>query len=113
LATARPRGLPQWAGFRLRYNRCMAKVTEKERFMATLRELPEDATVADAIERLLFMAKIEGHSSIGGRAARFSRSDQEAISEVMSLLWTARAADDLAAIRDFIRRDSERYAEAV
>jgi predicted transcriptional regulator len=33
--------------------------TTKERILAALRGLPPDATVEDAIERLVFMAKVE------------------------------------------------------
>jgi predicted transcriptional regulator len=34
-------------------------VTTKERILEALRNLPPDATVDDAIERLVFMAKVE------------------------------------------------------
>ncbi len=33
--------------------------TTKERILEALRDLPADATVDDAIERLVFMAKVE------------------------------------------------------
>mgnify|MGYP000633944259 CR=1 FL=1 len=35
------------------------EVTEKQRAIDALRALPDQATIADAIERLCFMAKIE------------------------------------------------------
>ena len=37
----------------------MPKETEKQRVIEAVRGLPEDATLADAIERLCFMAKVE------------------------------------------------------
>jgi hypothetical protein len=36
----------------------MARIT-RERMIEVIRELPEDASVDDAIERLVFLAKIE------------------------------------------------------
>jgi predicted transcriptional regulator len=36
-----------------------APATSKERILEALRSLPADATVDDAIERLVFMAKVE------------------------------------------------------
>ena len=36
----------------------MARIT-RERMIEAIRELPEDASVDDAIERLVFLAKIE------------------------------------------------------
>ncbi|RIL04470.1 MAG: hypothetical protein DCC71_14010 [Proteobacteria bacterium] len=37
----------------------MANPTTKERILAALEDLPADATIDDAIERLVFLAKIE------------------------------------------------------
>lgn len=37
----------------------MAQATPKERILEALRELPADATIDDAIERLVFLARIE------------------------------------------------------
>jgi predicted transcriptional regulator len=37
----------------------MPEATAKERILEALRDLPADATVDDAIERLIFVAKIE------------------------------------------------------
>ena len=37
----------------------MADARTKDRVLETVRQLPEDATVEDAIERLYFMAKVE------------------------------------------------------
>jgi predicted transcriptional regulator len=37
----------------------MAEATPKERMLNALRELPSDATYDDAIERLVFLAKVE------------------------------------------------------
>ena len=37
----------------------MAQATAKERILEALRELPADATIDDAIERLVFLARIE------------------------------------------------------
>ena len=34
-------------------------MTAKERMLQTVKELPEDATVEDAMERLLLLAKVE------------------------------------------------------
>jgi hypothetical protein len=34
-------------------------MTTKERVLQTVKELPEDATVEDAMERLLLLAKVE------------------------------------------------------
>jgi predicted transcriptional regulator len=42
------------------YNGCdMPETSTRERIIAALRDLPEDATFEDAIERLVFLAKIE------------------------------------------------------
>ena len=37
----------------------MSSETVKQRVIATMESLPEDATIEDAIERLCFMAKVE------------------------------------------------------
>ncbi|MGH7571518.1 MAG: hypothetical protein ACREMK_06710 [Gemmatimonadota bacterium] len=37
----------------------MGEAIEKNRILEALRDLPDDATVDDAIERLVFIAKIE------------------------------------------------------
>lgn len=37
----------------------MADANTKDRVLETVRQLPEDATVEDAMERLYFMAKVE------------------------------------------------------
>ncbi len=37
----------------------MSESTTKERILEALRDLPSDATCEDAIERLVFLAKIE------------------------------------------------------
>ena len=37
----------------------MPAETEKQRLLEALQDLPEDATIEDAIERLCFIAKIE------------------------------------------------------
>ena len=37
----------------------MASPTTRDRILDALRNLPEDATVDDAIERLLFLAKVD------------------------------------------------------
>jgi predicted transcriptional regulator len=37
----------------------MAELTTKERIIEAIRKLPADATIEDAIERLVFLAKIE------------------------------------------------------
>ena len=39
--------------------RAMAEATPKDRILEALRELPPDATYDDAIERLVFLAKVE------------------------------------------------------
>lgn len=41
------------------YNSPMPTGTEKQRAIEALGGLPEDATLADAIERLCFVAKVE------------------------------------------------------
>src|SRR5439155_11471883 len=42
------------------YNGCnMPQTSTRDRIMAALRDLPEDATFEDAIERLVFLAKID------------------------------------------------------
>lgn len=43
-----------------RYNHLeMSAINSRDRMIEALRELPPDATVDDAIERLVFLAKIE------------------------------------------------------
>jgi len=37
----------------------MTQLTTRDRIIAAIRELPEDVTFEDAIERLVFLAKIE------------------------------------------------------
>jgi predicted transcriptional regulator len=37
----------------------MAELTTKERIIEAIRKLPADATIEDAIERLVFLAKID------------------------------------------------------
>ena len=39
--------------------RTMSEVPTKERILEALRDLPPDATIDDAIERLVFLARIE------------------------------------------------------
>lgn len=41
------------------YNPDMAPNTAKEKALEALRQLPEDATLDEAIERLCFLAKVE------------------------------------------------------
>jgi predicted transcriptional regulator len=41
------------------YNSIMAQQMTRDRIIEALREMPADATVDDAIERLVFLAKIE------------------------------------------------------
>jgi predicted transcriptional regulator len=59
----------------------MAKPKAKERVLAAVRELPDDATVEDAMERLYFLAKVEE----GERQADAGRtvSNQEAKRRVL------------------------------
>ena len=38
---------------------CMAAPTTRDRILEALQDLPADATVDDAIERLVFLAKID------------------------------------------------------
>lgn len=45
------------------YNALMAEPSQRERILRALETLPPDATFDDAIERLVFLAKIE--ASIG------------------------------------------------
>lgn len=54
---ARRRGVPRRAG--LRYRSWMQAVANKQRILNALDDLPEDASVEDAIERLYFLAKVE------------------------------------------------------
>jgi predicted transcriptional regulator len=42
-----------------RYNRGMPERTVREQIMQALEDLPPDATFEDAIERLVFLAKID------------------------------------------------------
>jgi predicted transcriptional regulator len=41
------------------YPRRMAEASPKDRILEALRDLPSDATIDDAIERLVFLARIE------------------------------------------------------
>ena len=41
------------------YNRCMPTPTARERILEALQDLPDDATFDDAIERLVFLARID------------------------------------------------------
>jgi len=43
----------------MRYNRHMSSPTPRERILEALQGLPPDATFDDAIERLVFLAKID------------------------------------------------------
>ena len=47
-----------WSGSRRRRGRC-PEVAGKELLRQAIEHLPEDASVEDAMERLLFLAKIE------------------------------------------------------
>jgi hypothetical protein len=39
--------------------RRLETMTEKERVLQALKDMPDDASIEDAMERLLFLAKIE------------------------------------------------------
>lgn len=67
----------------------MAEPKVKERVLDAVRELPDDGTVEDAMERLYFLAKVEKG------------------------LQEADAVQDLQSIREFIERDSPRYGRLV
>jgi predicted transcriptional regulator len=41
------------------YNRIMSSQTSRDRILEALQDLPADATFDDAIERLVFLAKID------------------------------------------------------
>lgn len=45
-----------WVGGRIA---CMSTPTARERILEALQDLPEDATVDDAIERLVFLARVD------------------------------------------------------
>ena len=46
-------------GLQFLLHRVMAQPTTRDRIVEALKDLPEDATFQDAIERLVFLAKID------------------------------------------------------
>jgi predicted transcriptional regulator len=46
-------------GLQFRLDKVMAQPTTRDRIVEALKDLPEDATFQDAIERLVFLAKID------------------------------------------------------
>jgi predicted transcriptional regulator len=46
-------------GLQFHLDRVMAQPTTRDRIVEALKDLPEDATFQDAIERLVFLAKID------------------------------------------------------
>lgn len=46
-------------GLQFHLDKAMAQPTTRDRIVEALKDLPEDATFQDAIERLVFLAKID------------------------------------------------------
>lgn len=83
-------------------------MTTKQKVIKAVQALPEDASIEDAMERLLFLAKVEKGLSAGRcRPDGIPREDE---SEVVEVRWILQAADDLDSIVSFISKDSEHYA---
>jgi hypothetical protein len=93
-------------------NRYLPMVTLqiKSEIIRAIEDLPDDATVEDAMERLYFLAKIERgleQSESGGN--NLTRRNQSKVSKVTEVRWTTQAADDLqvstiSSARDSVRR---------
>ncbi len=85
----------------------------KSEIVRAIQDLPEDATVEDAMERLDFLAKIERGLEQSESDESISHDEIKArfLTKVTEVRWTPHAADDLQAIYDFIGRDSPHYAQ--
>ena len=74
-----------------------------------LKELPPDATVDDAIERLVFLAKIEAGLTELDRGEGIPHDEvRRRLGRVTDLIWSPQALRDLEGIRAYIALDSDR-----
>ena len=90
----------------------MASRPMRDRIIDALRDLEPNCSVEDAIERLVFLAKMEeGLGSARPRRGHSARRGQTAARIVIELVWSPRAVRDLQAIRAFISQDSPVYAQ--
>jgi len=83
-------------------------MTVKEKVVHAVQDLPDDASIEDAMERLFFLSKVE-------KGIYQANSDQtlshvqvkERMAKMAETRWTQQAAHDLEAITEFIANDSE------
>src|SRR6266704_4946822 len=90
----------------------MPDSTAKQKVLEAIERLPADATVEDAIERLVLLAKIEQRLGptrcwTTGRAQR----GKAPAAPVTQIIWAPQAIEDVEAIRGYVARDSPRSAD--
>jgi|GEM_PF-864224 hypothetical protein len=73
--------------------------------------MPPNATIDDAIEWLVFLAKVEtGLAELDGSQGIPHDQATASFWTVMRILWSPQSLRDLDAIREYIGKDSEHYA---
>ena len=83
----------------------MPEPITRDGIIEALREMPADATIDDAIERLVFLARVEaGLAELDAGEGCASRRRQTPTAAVKRLVWSPRSLQDLLAIHDYIAR---------
>jgi hypothetical protein len=78
----------------------MPATNSRDRMINALRELPPDATVDDAIERLVFLAKIEAGLAELDRGEGIPHDEvTRRLGVLTELIWLPQALRDLEGIR--------------
>lgn len=92
----------------------MTPPTGRQRILEALHDLPDDATIDDAIERLIFLAKIDaGLAELDAGKGIPHQEVKRRLGAVIRLIWSPQPLRDLQAIRDYVAADSPRYAALV
>jgi len=92
----------------------MAAGSAKQKVLEVIEKLPADATLEDAIERLVLLAKTErGAGGIGCWAGHRSHRGEASTSPVTRIVWAPQAIQDVEAIYAHIAGDSTHYADLV
>jgi toxin ParE1/3/4 len=84
----------------------------KTQIINTLDKLPENLTIDQVIDHLIFLEKVQKglDDSASGRTT-LQRRSQRKTPEMVKIIWTETAIQDIQDIAEYIAKDSVRYAE--
>jgi hypothetical protein len=89
----------------MREGYAMPQPTTRDRIIEALQELPPDATFDDAIERLIFLAKIEaGLTQLDAGKGVPHDEVKRRLKPATALIWSPQSLGDLESIRALHRR---------